>query len=212
MKIKICGIQTVEAARWAAEAGADMIGFVFAPSTRKVDINTAKSMAEAVRGKVECVGVFVNAPAEDVEHVHQTVGLDYVQLHGDESRAYTAGLKMPVIKAFSIGSMPIAEMFRYDARHILIDSPPAEYRGGSGRRFDWSALEDKALDHSRLVLAGGINAGNIREAKHLVAPAAVDVSSGVEAHGVKDKDKIFELIRTMKGGEESGKNLYSARC
>ncbi|MCG1010072.1 phosphoribosylanthranilate isomerase [Salinicoccus sp. ID82-1] len=210
MKIKICGIQSIEAAEWAADAGVDMIGFVFAPSRRKVDIGAARAIADAVRGRVKTVGVFVNAPADEVEHVHQAVGLDYVQLHGDESEDYVKTLDIPVIKAFSVGQMRIEEMFRYEADHILIDSPPGKYRGGTGHAFDWSALDDPALDRSRLIMAGGINSSNIRAAYDSVRPAGVDISSGAETDGMKDENKIHELMEQMKGVDGNGTDLYTA--
>ncbi|MFC3420172.1 phosphoribosylanthranilate isomerase [Salinicoccus hispanicus] len=207
MKVKICGIQSIEAAEWAIAAGADMIGFVFAPSRRQLDMMQARKIADAVRGRIQCVGVFVNASADEVAHAYETVGLDYVQLHGDESKDYVKALGMPVIKAFSIGQESIEEMFRYEADHILIDSPPGKYRGGTGHAFDWSALDDPALDRHRLIMAGGISSQNIRAAYEAITPAGVDISSGVETDGVKDENKIHELMEQMKGVDRNGTDL-----
>ncbi|GAB3064650.1 N-(5'-phosphoribosyl)anthranilate isomerase [Salinicoccus sesuvii] len=209
MKIKICGIQSPEAAEWAVESGADMIGLVFAPSRRQLDAKKARRIVDAVRGRIQCVGVFVNAPAREVMDIYEAVGLDYVQLHGDESKGYVNTLGLPVIKAFSINQMSVREMFQYDADYILIDSPPGKYRGGSGHAFDWSALDDSAIDKNKLILAGGINSLNIRAAYESVAPAGVDISSGVETGGKKDEKKIHELMEKMKGVDRNGKNLYT---
>lgn len=210
MKIKICGIQSSEAAEWAVEAGADMIGFVFAPSRRQLDVTQARRIADAVRGRIQCVGVFVNASACEVTDVYEAVGLDYVQLHGDESKEYVKTLGLPVIKAFSINQKSVREMFQYKADYILIDSPPGKYRGGTGHAFDWSALDDPVIEKDRLIMAGGINSRNIRAAYESVAPAGVDISSGVETDGTKDENKIHELIEEMKGVDRDGKDLYTA--
>ncbi|WP_031547355.1 phosphoribosylanthranilate isomerase [Salinicoccus luteus] len=210
MKIKICGIQSVEAARWAVEAGVDMIGLMFADSRRKIGVAEAREIVRAVGQDIDCTGVFVNEPIDEVRRIYEAVGLDFVQLHGDESRDYAEALDIPVIKAFSIRQTDIREMFRYSADYILIDSPPGKYRGGTGHTFDWSALDHPGVDQSRLILAGGINSGNVRQAYEAVSPAYVDISSGVETDGVKDRKKIFELTEQMKGVHINETDLHSA--
>ncbi|WP_271400898.1 phosphoribosylanthranilate isomerase [Salinicoccus roseus] len=210
MKIKICGIQSVEAARWAVDAGVDMIGLMFADSRRKISVAEAREIVRAVGRDIDCTGVFVNEPVDEVRRIYESVGLDFVQLHGDESRDYAEALDIPVIKAFSIRQTDIREMFRYSADYILIDSPPGRYRGGTGHTFDWSALDHPDVDQSRLILAGGINSGNIRQAYESVSPAYVDISSGVETDGVKDRKKIFALTEQMKGVHINGTDLHSA--
>ncbi|WP_434121043.1 phosphoribosylanthranilate isomerase [Salinicoccus roseus] len=210
MKIKICGVQSVEAAWWAVEAGVDMIGLMFADSRRKIGVAEAREIVRAVGQDIDCTGVFVNEPIDEVRRIYEAVGLDFVQLHGDESRDYAEALDIPVIKAFSIRQTDIREMFRYSADYILIDSPPGRYRGGTGHAFDWSALDHPDVDQSRLILAGGINSGNIRQAYESVSPAYVDISSGVETDGAKDRKKIFELTEQMKGVHINGTDLHSA--
>lgn len=210
MKIKICGIQSVEAAWWAVDAGVDMIGLMFADSSRKIGVAEAREIVRAVGRDIDCTGVFVNEPSDEVRGIYESVGLDFVQLHGDESRDYAEALDIPVIKAFSIRQTDIREMFRYSADYILIDSPPGRYRGGTGHAFDWSALDHPDVDQSRLILAGGINSGNIRQAYESVSPAYVDISSGAETDGVKDRKKIFELTEQMKGVHINGTDLHSA--
>lgn len=210
MKIKICGVQSVEAAWWAVEAGVDMIGLMFADSRRKIGVAEAREIVRAVGQDIDCTGVFVNEPIDEVRRIYEAVGLDFVQLHGDESRDYAEALDIPVIKAFSIRQTDIREMFRYSADYILIDSPPGRYRGGTGHTFDWSALDHPDVDQSRLILAGGINSGNIRQACESVSPAYVDISSGVETDGAKDRKKIFELTEQMKGVHINGTDLHSA--
>ncbi|WP_046173396.1 phosphoribosylanthranilate isomerase [Domibacillus indicus] len=203
MKVKICGITSFEAASWAREAGADMIGFVFAESSRKIPAEFARQLAEAVGPDVKKVGVFVNEPEESIRSIAEEVGLDYIQLHGDETAQFAQKMPVPVIKAFSVKQgLSFKEMFAFPADYILIDSPPAKYRGGSGHAFDWSVLENADVDKSRLILAGGLNPDNIKEAVQSVGPFAVDISSGVERDGRKDEEKIFQFVQRAKGARK----------
>lgn len=200
MNVKICGITSFEAASWAREAGADMIGFVFAESSRKIPPAFARQLAEAVGPDVKKVGVFVNEDAKVICKIAEEVGLDYVQLHGDETPELARSIPVPVIKAFSVkDNISFQEMFAFPADYILIDSPPARFRGGSGHTFDWSLLEHADVDKTRLILAGGLNPDNIKEAVQSVQPFAVDISSGVETDGRKDETKIFYFVQRAKG-------------
>ncbi|WNS82314.1 phosphoribosylanthranilate isomerase [Domibacillus sp. DTU_2020_1001157_1_SI_ALB_TIR_016] len=204
MNVKICGIQSFEAASWAREAGADMIGFVFAESSRKIPSEFARQLAEAVGSDVKKVGVFVNESEETIRSIVEEVGLDYVQLHGDETAEFARRMPVPVIKAFSAkDDLSFEEMFAFPADYILVDSPPAAFRGGSGRTFDWSILENPGVDKSRLILAGGLHPDNIEEAVQSVGPFAVDISSGVETDGRKDETKIFQFVERAKGAHQS---------
>lgn len=204
MKVKICGIMSFEAASWAREAGADMIGFVFARSSRKIPAEFARQLAEAVGQDVKKVGVFVNETEEAIRSIAAEVGLDYIQLHGDESAEFAQKMPVPVIKAFSVkDGLTFKEMFAFPADYILIDSPPSQYRGGSGRAFDWSILDDPDVDKRRLILAGGLHPDNIKEAVQSVGPFAVDISSGVETDGRKDEVKIFQFVQRAKGANKA---------
>ncbi|MCP3762839.1 phosphoribosylanthranilate isomerase [Domibacillus sp. A3M-37] len=204
MNVKICGIMSFEAASWAREAGADMIGFVFAQSSRKIPAEFARQLAEAVGPHVKKVGVFVNETEEAIRSIAAEVGLDYIQLHGDETADFAGKMPVPVIKAFSVkDGLSFKEMFAFPADYILIDSPPAQYRGGSGQVFDWSVLDDPDVDKSRLILAGGLNPDNIKEAVQSVGPFAVDISSGVETDGRKDEVKIFQFVQRAKGANKA---------
>ncbi|OLN22491.1 N-(5'-phosphoribosyl)anthranilate isomerase [Domibacillus antri] len=202
MNVKICGITSFEAASWAREAGADMIGFVFAESSRRIPPEFARQLAEAVGPNVKKVGVFVNEEAEVIREIVKTAGLDYVQLHGDETPEFAEQMPVPVIKAFSVKeNIPFKTMFSFPAEYILIDSPPAQFRGGSGRTFDWSILKDPDVDKERLILAGGLSPDNIEEAVRSVQPFAVDISSGVETDGRKDEVKVFQFVQRAKGAK-----------
>ncbi|WP_245208055.1 phosphoribosylanthranilate isomerase [Sediminibacillus dalangtanensis] len=205
MQVKICGITTIEAAEAAVNAGADFIGFVFAPSKRRVSVEQARSIAEKLPAEVKKVGVFVNEQAETIGEIAEQVGLDYVQLHGDESPELVKSLEVPVIKAFQITSTAdLKKLTLYQCDYFLLDSPAGKYRGGNGEVFDWSLTKELPALNGKLILAGGLHADNVREAIEEVTPNAVDVSSGVETAGRKDEKKIYTFIQAAKSTGEEG--------
>ncbi|MET3684336.1 phosphoribosylanthranilate isomerase [Alkalibacillus flavidus] len=199
-KVKICGIREQEHAETAVQAGADMIGFVFAYSKRQVTIDQAKPIAASIPSSVKKVGVFVNASKQTLEQTAHEVGLDYVQLHGDETPEFCEQLNVPYIKSFRIHeAKDLKATSQYDkAEYLLLDSASGPYRGGNGTQFDWHLLETLPFDRRRLILAGGLNAGNIQQAISETAPAIVDVSSGVERDGRKQHDLIETFITRIK--------------
>lgn len=199
MLIKICGITNSEAALTAVKHGANWLGFVFAPSKRKISAAQAADIAAQLPSSVKKVGVFVNETKETIEQIAREVSLDYIQLHGDEPARFAASLDYPVIKAFSIDQIEkMPDAVNYPCAYMLVDSPPATYRGGSGSTFNWERLRALKLDHEKLILAGGLNAANVAEAIRIVQPAGVDVSSGVETDGVKDVTKIAQFIQAVR--------------
>lgn len=206
MKVKICGIQTVEAAKAAEESGADMIGFLFADSRRRVTVGEAEGIAGKLSSCIKKAGVFVNAEKDEIDEAIRRVGLDYVQLHGDEDEVFAGSINARVIKAFSHASpCTFMEMFSFPADFILIDSGSKNARGGTGKAFDWSDLDHPDIDKGRLILAGGLDAGNIEAAYREVGPYAVDLSSGAETDGVKDPEKIRDImneVRSVNDGED----------
>lgn len=197
-KVKICGIQTLKSARVAAQSGADFIGFVFAPSKRLISIEQAKQIAASLRDTVEIVGVFVNETVESIEQITKEIGLDYVQLHGDEPAEVAKQISAKVIRAFSIDKVNPALLATYPCDYFLIDSPPETYRGGSGKTFDWNLLDRIQIPRDKVILAGGLTKENVITAINQVQPLAVDVSSGVETAGTKDQLKIKQFIQTVK--------------
>ncbi|WP_100331218.1 phosphoribosylanthranilate isomerase [Bacillus xiapuensis] len=200
MKVKICGIQNSEAALQAKKLGADAVGFVFANSKRQITAEQAERISEQLKQGPLKVGVFVNEPLKAVQEIAEQASLDIIQLHGDEPEEYARKLHLPVIKAFRYDcEVPLSAMFDYPADFILLDSPKGPYRGGNGTPFDWSSLEGQWLDHSRLILAGGLNSDNIEAAIQQVWPYGVDVSSGVESDGAKDVKKMKAFIEKAKG-------------
>lgn len=198
-KVKICGMQTLEDAQYAVDAGADFIGFVFAPSKRQVTIEQVRKILDGLDKKgVKTVGVFVNPTMEAAREALDN-GLDYIQFHGDESPELVEHFKAHAIKAFPSNSeFTNREKFAYPAEYILVDSPRKEFYGGSGSQFDWEAFDQEGLDRSRFALAGGLKPENIGEAISVFKPALVDVSSGVESDGVKDPEKVSRFIKNVK--------------
>ncbi|WP_138420133.1 phosphoribosylanthranilate isomerase [Aquibacillus sediminis] len=199
MNVKICGITTKQAAIQAVEAGADFIGFVFADSKRKLDREQAKEIASVIPASVKKVGVFVNEDAETIKEIADTVGLDYIQLHGDESPAFCQQFAYPVIKAFQIKTAEDLEKVNdYNCAYYLLDSPAGKYRGGNGEAFDWGLVKHLHPLEEKIILAGGLHADNVQQAIAEVKPVGVDVSSGVETDGAKDGNKMVAFIEKAK--------------
>ncbi|GAA0498705.1 phosphoribosylanthranilate isomerase [Salinibacillus aidingensis] len=202
MKVKICGVKNIHAVKGAVDAGADFIGLMFAESKRRISIDQAKKLATYIPPHVKKVGVFVNPNLRDVLEAVHTVGIDAVQLHGDESPAFCSEIPIPVIKAFHMnGKEDIEKAGHYRTDYYLFDSPGGRYRGGSGMTFDWELLQDVDIPREKVILAGGLRPDNIQEAIHEVKPAMVDVSSGVETNGEKDAEKIQRFIEKAKKEE-----------
>lgn len=194
MLVKICGIRTEEAARAAVESGADMIGLVFAESRRQVTLEEAARVLKALEGRSsKTAGVFRNQSVEEVNLICRALGLDYAQLHGDESPAYCRQIDGKVIKALSISSLGTASDYQDCSDFLLIDSQEP----GSGESFDWNRLKDASLSLP-CILAGGLTPENVGPAIEAVSPQGVDVSSGVETEGTKDTKKIRRFIREAR--------------
>ncbi|MFP7492688.1 phosphoribosylanthranilate isomerase [Terribacillus saccharophilus] len=202
MIVKICGIQTVESGQAAVKAGADMIGFVFANSRRKVSPAQAASIGKELPRTVKKVGVFVNEPIDSLLRIADAAGLDYIQLHGDETPDYVNSIDKPVIKAFSIASREdLDQLANFHCDYYLLDSPAEAYRGGNGTAFDWSLAGSESIPRDKLFLAGGLHAENVQQAIGEVHPVGVDVSSGVETDKQKDPIKIKQFITAAKKGQ-----------
>lgn len=199
--VKICGITRPEDAEMCVRAGARWLGLNFWPEApRGVDRLRGRVVAAAARRadpSVVLVGVFVNQPARDIEAVVDAVGLDLVQLHGDESPEFTRRFGDRAIKALRpAGEHELPELDRFACPSILLDSRSGAY-GGSGVVGDWP-LAARAVRASgkQIVLAGGLTPDNVADAVRAVRPFAVDVASGVEsAPGVKDPDRVARFVR-----------------
>ncbi|MDT9024480.1 MULTISPECIES: phosphoribosylanthranilate isomerase [Rossellomorea] len=197
-RVKVCGIRRQEEAQWALEAGADAIGFVFADSKRKIDVESAALISASLPSNVLKIGVFVNEAKDKMEEISRTVNLDYLQLHGDESVQFCDSLNLPFIKAVSIKEKEDLDgIEHFGGEMILVDSGNGPYRGGNGTTFNWDYVHSLNIPQ-HLILAGGLNLDNIRQAITKVRPYMVDVSSGVETDGKKDRRKIESFIREAK--------------
>jgi phosphoribosylanthranilate isomerase len=202
--IKICGITNVGDARSAVEYGVDALGFIFYPkSKRYVSPGKAREMIRELPCEVIRVGVFVNQEIGEVKKIARFCNLSLIQLHGDESPQYCGQLSgFSLIKAISPRTE--AEVLRlgdYPVGAILVDAYEQGRYGGTGKTSDWR-LAIKVKERYPIILSGGLNADNIREAIEAVKPQAVDINSGVEiSPGKKDPDKIREIVEIARGTE-----------
>ena len=210
--VKICGITSVEDARAAIKAGADMLGFNFyRASPRFVEPQNVSTIIEALRGEtanqpVTLVGVFVNEASPDsVMRVVAEAGLDGVQLHGDESAEYCRSLKERLkgkllIKALRVmDSFTPAETESYDADAIMLDAFHGEMRGGTGKVFDWEVARRTRELVPRLFLAGGLSPENVARAIAQVQPYAVDACSSLESSpGRKDAARMSAFVQAVR--------------
>jgi len=190
-------VTTPEDARLCAEAGADAIGMNFWPGSKRcVGVASAEAIARAIPESVVKVGVFVDADRAEIERTIAAVGLDMIQLHGDESPGDCVGFAVPVIKAIRVSEdleSPSAVADRYATDYVLLDAA----QGGSGQVFDWRRAFGVAS--GRLFLAGGLRPENVADAIRLVQPYAVDTTSGVESSpGRKDPRRVREFIENAK--------------
>lgn len=204
-KVKICGLTTLEDARFVSGALADYLGFIFYPdSPRYVDPAKAGAIINWLEGPGK-VGVFVNQPLDDVNSIARQTGIDIVQLHGNESPDYCSLVEKPIIKAFHIekdtdpselGSEidPYLDYVDY----LLFDTKSDKEWGGTGQTFDWDVIKDISREKP-FFLSGGLNSENVSKAIQTVQPYAVDLSSGLEdSPGLKDFDKIELFFDKMR--------------
>ena len=201
--VKVCGITRPEDARLAAGSGADAVGLLFAESPRRVSVERAREISAALPPEVAKVGVFVNASDKEVLRMAHEVGLDYAQLHGDETPRTVAAVReggVKVVKALRVRDADsLAAMDGYSADLYLLDSFSEKARGGTGERFDW-ALAEALRGCDNILISGGITPGNVREALEFFEPLGVDASSSLEsAPGEKDAEKVRRFVGAAKG-------------
>jgi phosphoribosylanthranilate isomerase len=206
VKVKICGIRTLEDARAALDAGAWALGFVFhGASKRSIAPDAAAGIVRKLPAGTLTVGVFVDRPLEEVNAVVREVGLRAAQLHGNEDAEYASSVVAEtVIKAFRVGDGFDPEAIRgFPSCRVLLDAFHPRAPGGTGTTFDWR-IARRAGEIAPVILAGGIHPGNVVEAIRGALPDAIDVSSGVESSpGVKDAGRIEQLFRAVREYEES---------
>ncbi|MBI5753454.1 MAG: phosphoribosylanthranilate isomerase [Hydrogenophilales bacterium] len=201
IRVKICGITRVEDGLACAQLGADAIGLVFyAPSPRHVCVEQARAIMAALPPFITTVGLFVDADAPEVSAVLEQLPLDLLQFHGNENPDYCQGFNRPYLKAVRV--KPGVDLVQYAARYaqakgLLLDAHVEGIAGGTGQAFDWNLIP--AHLPMPVVLSGGLDPANVTQAIKRVQPAAVDVSSGVEAaKGIKDAAKIAAFMQGVR--------------
>ncbi len=219
IRIKICGIKDASHLGAIAEAGADLISVVFAPSPRRLTPERAKKIAKAAKKcGLGVVGVFVNTPAVEVNRLAADCGLDWVQLSGDEDLECCRQMERPVIKAVHIAPdwdeqylldylESAQRALRYRPPIYLLDTHVEEKYGGTGQTFSWK-IAKRAAARYPVLIAGGLAPENVAQVVAELNPWGVDVSSGVESGGVKDIKKIRAFIAAVRRAEAS---LYRAK-
>lgn len=211
-RVKICGITDVIYARAAVEAGADLIGVVFAPSPRQVTYEKAREIVASVKeDNLPVVGVFVNTPASTVNTAASFCGLDWVQLSGDETWEYCQQIEKPVIKAIHVAHHWTDEELLTHLENgqrilgsrsviYLLDTLVEHQYGGTGRVFAWE-IARQAIAKFPVIIAGGLHPGNVGQVVASLKPWGVDVASGVETGGVKAVDKMKAFVRAVRSVE-----------
>lgn len=216
-RIKVCGLTSVEDAVMVSAAGVDAIGLNFYPeSPRSLSLEKAFELVQVVPDSVARVGLFVNATDDEVCRAYDHLGLDFIQLHGDEPPEYLLALGgRPVIRAFRLGPGGLQPILKYLAacdlpevniQAVLIDAYDPQLYGGTGETADWKhvARERLALKELPLILAGGLNATNVAQAISTVKPDAVDTASGVEDQpGKKDRNRVQAFVQAAQQGFSS---------
>lgn len=197
-KIKICGLSRPCDIEYVNEAKPDFCGFIInvPKSKRNVSPDTVRQLVKNLSSDVKPVGVFVNAPMDEIAALTEDGTLAYVQLHGKEDEAYIAALRerihVPIIQAFKVTCPEdVAHAQQSSADYILLDNGS----GGTGKTFDWSHLRDITRPY---ILAGGLGPDNLGLAVSQLAPWGVDLSSGVETDGFKDKNKVLAAVQAVR--------------
>jgi phosphoribosylanthranilate isomerase len=200
--VKVCGITDPEDAGKATRSGADAVGLVFAESPRKLGVEQAREIVATLPGSIMKVGVFVDEEPEEVLRIVREVGLDYAQLHGDESPetvTFLRGEGVKVIKALRVrGAGSLAAMDEYEADLFLLDAWSEKARGGTGERFDWELAKSHG-GRGNILVSGGLTPENVREAIRFFEPYGVDASSSLEdAPGKKNGERVRRFVSAAK--------------
>jgi len=197
VRVKICGITSLEDAEQAVSCGADALGFMFFPSSKRyLELDKARTICQALPPCITKVGVFVNAPNDQIQQTLEVCGLDLLQFHGEEAPEACTSFSVPSMKAFRVHDQASLDvMSSYETDAWLVDSYHPGERGGTGQAFQWDLLDGMHPYRKPLFLAGGLNAENVQTAIRTVRPYGVDVSSGVEsAPGRKCPQKMRAFV------------------
>lgn len=213
--VKVCGTTSLHDAQLSIAAGANALGFIFVPSPRQVEIEAVTQIVSALAAEVETIGVFVNESPARVAAIANHTGLSGVQLHGDEAAAQMADFRRELGQRKIIKSLSVSNLHsNYDSQledyldahesldAILLDSGSPQQRGGTGIPFDWDdagAIAARIRERMPLIVAGGLNSGNVARAIELFQPWGVDIASGVEsAPGIKEETKLREFMSAVR--------------
>lgn len=200
-KVKICGITNAADALAAAAYGASALGFVFYKrSLRCVTVEDACEILMGVPPFIKKVGVFVNEDRNIVNEIADRASLDLIQLSGDESPVYCKGLNRPYIKAVRVKNREsLNEINEYDTQYTLFDTYSKSNFGGTGKVFNWDLIQDLPFEKRYIILSGGLNPENVKNAIKQITPYAVDVATGVEKFpGKKDHEKMKNFIEAVR--------------
>ncbi|MFH1627566.1 MAG: phosphoribosylanthranilate isomerase [Pseudomonadota bacterium] len=207
VRVKICGITNYQDADMAVQLGADALGFVFAPSPRRISPEKAREIICAIPPFVQTVGVFVNERPDTVRRIIRFCGLDLIQFHGDESPEVCGEFMPHAIKALRVREGSVLESiipYYGKTKAVLFDTYSGERRGGTGKTFDWDLAVMGKRVGIPIILSGGLTPANIESAVLTVNPFAVDVNSGIEERpGKKDHllmEELMEKIQKVNGG------------
>ena len=199
-KIKICGITNTNDALECVKLKVDFIGFIFyKKSKRFINLEQAQTIIKSLNTEINKVGVFVNETTQVINEYVEALGLDYVQLHGEEQPKMIEEIKCKTIKAFSVGSSSLKEVvLEYDSEYWLFDSSDDNLKGGTGKSFDWNLITD--IDSkNKIILSGGLNENNIVSAIENRNINFFDICSGVESSpGHKDIQKLKSIVNLVK--------------
>lgn len=204
MRVKVCGITNKEDALVAVKLGADALGFIFAPSPRRVTPERARDIIRTIPPFVDVVGVFVNEDVEKVRQIMEFCGLGSLQFHGEEPPSYCHQFDRKVIKSFSIKDTIPENIFTYKVDAYLLDTFSEDRRGGTGKTFNWSIARQIREKNLSLIISGGLTPENVTAAIEIIRPYAVDVASGVEeSPGKKSKLKLVEFFKKVRKNENA---------
>lgn len=207
VRIKVCGVTSLQDASKVAKSGADAMGMVFyGPSPRHIDdLSLARDIALVAGPFVSVVGLFVDPAPSYISSVLSSVPLNLIQFHGGETEEFCRGYDRPYLKAIRMkpGLDVENEVSHYpSASGILLDAYVKGVPGGTGTRFEWDRIPKDLT--KPIILAGGLSPENVREAIHVANPYAVDVSGGIEqSPGVKDPAKIMSFVASVQAATRS---------
>ena len=205
MKIKMCGLKRPEDIVYANECLPDYIGFVFAESRRKVSAQEAEKLGRQLDPAIRKVGVFVNEPVRQLISISDEAGLDILQLHGDEGKEYIKEVRKKTGKEIwkavrGRTAKDIREAEELTADKLLLDSFSEDSYGGTGKIMDFSVLEQTDI-RMPYFIAGGLTVDNLSEIIEKTGPYGIDISSGIETGGIKNREKMLQVIQCVRGGK-----------